>query len=206
MGKMKAQEVIHHTREAWLMAAIDLMKPMFKEQGHEIPPLVKAACGFPTAGKKAIGECHSPDSSKTKERHIFVCPTQEDGVAVLGILTHELCHAVLEFGIGHKKPFIQLARAVGLQGKPTHATAVEGTPLHDKLILFREQLGRYPHSAMVRPPKNKGKGGNGWIRLRSANEDKYKVVIAEKQLEEHGFPVDPWGDTMVRNDDESDGE
>ena len=36
-----------------------------------------------------------------------------------------------------------------------------------------------------------------WSRLMSVNDSKYTVTISPRVMEEHGRPVDPWGDEMV---------
>jgi hypothetical protein len=59
------------------------------------------------------------------------------------------------------------------------------------------KLGKYPHKALVpRTKEGTGKSMGGWLRYRSINEDKYRVVVSPKMVEEHGAPRDPWGDEM----------
>lgn len=137
------------TREQWLIKAIyEHLAKVFKRQGEKIPDL-RVSIGIPHGRKGAIGQWWSPESSKDKKGTIFVCPTIEDSVEVLDVLSHELVHAVC--GEKHKKAghgpvFKALALKIGLEGKMTHARA--GKTLLKELKGIAKKLGPIPHSKL----------------------------------------------------------
>ena len=46
------------TREAWLLAAIELLRPLFLEKGYNLPR-VRVSCGIPATSRRgsAVGQC-----------------------------------------------------------------------------------------------------------------------------------------------------
>ncbi len=48
----------HAIREAWLLAGVELITPIFAARGHSVPP-VKVSMGGPGSGQRSthIGEC-----------------------------------------------------------------------------------------------------------------------------------------------------
>lgn len=187
----------HINREAWLQAAMtELDKAFFAENGYKLPERLEVSVGFARGSKKAIGICFDPVHSVEQATQMWVCPTQDEPTRVLDILLHEMIHASVGCEEGHKGLFRKLAKEFGLEGKMTATYVTEGTELHKRLASIATTLGPYPHKKMVLKPKEKGKGGSGWIRLVSPNDETYKVVISPKVLEEHGAPTDPWGDLM----------
>ncbi len=117
---------------------------------------------------------------------------------MLDILLHELIHAQVGCEAGHKGPFKKLMKEFGLVGKATATYAEEGSDLWRQLSHISEQLGPYPHKAMQPMKKTKERGSmGGWVRLQSEHDEAYKVLCSPKMLDEHGVPLDPWGDKMV---------
>lgn len=114
---------------------------------------------------------------------------------MLATLLHEQLHSAIGVEHGHKKPFKDAMKKVGLAGKATATYAEEGSPLHSQLVLLSDVLGPYPHGGLRKPTRKKG-GGSGWVRMRSPQEESYTIVISPKSLEEHGAPTDPWGNEM----------
>lgn len=142
---------MYATREEWLRAAVDRMRPWFRELGHEIPEYY-VSIGFPSTGARSnrIGECHY--TSEDGKPHLFVHPAVRDGIRVLDILLHELTHSVLDHK--HGKPFKRLATALGLTGKMTATTATpELTWTLSRMI--ERGIGPYPHAALVTGSRRK---------------------------------------------------
>lgn len=195
---MKAN--VHETREGWLLAGAKLLdKQFFDGNGYTLPKKLACSCGFPRGAKgKAIGQCWGTVHSTDGTANMFICPTQDDAVQVLGILLHELIHAWNDCKDGHKGPFKKLVKEFGLAGKATATYVDENSELFAKISHIASELGPYPHKKMVPVKKTTERGSmGGWLRLTSPNDEKYKVLISPKQLEEHGAPVDPWGDKMT---------
>jgi SprT-like family len=148
----------HGNRETWLRAAVVELAPMFAQRAGDkdararVMPPVKVSCGFPSAGgkgkrKQTIGECWKRSRSADKANQIFISPTLSDPVRVLGVLVHELCHAVDDSENAHKAPFGTLARAMALEGKLTATT--EGDEFRREIAEpIIAKLGAYPHSGL----------------------------------------------------------
>jgi len=84
--------------------------------------------------------------SADKTHEIFVSPTVADSLHAGGILMHEIIHAIVGTHEGHKGPFVTLARAVGLEGKPTATNP--GKALTRRLNALIGELGPYPHATL----------------------------------------------------------
>jgi len=144
-------------REAWLQAAASFLFDRIVEQG--LPRVsVRVSCGWPVRGgiarrRTVIGQCFPPSLCTDGTPQIFISPRLVDSVDVLGTLLHELLHASVGCQHGHKKPFSQAARKVGLAGPPT-ATVV-GESLRPALLSYIERVGPYPHAAITVKPKVK---------------------------------------------------
>ena len=139
-------------RETYLRKATErLAKNLFTKNGQTVPADVRVSSSLPSrkafaSKKRTVGQCYSRSCSTANINEVFVSPTVDDSIKVLGILVHELCHAIDDCKSGHGKAFTDIARAVGLEGKPTQCTAKEGTPLYDLLAKYVKRYGDYPHS------------------------------------------------------------
>ena len=136
------------TREEWLTNAAQLMDPLFIDAGVTPKP-VRISVGFPAnkrAGKgKTIGECHYMATDGIPQ--VFIHPSLTDGdMGPLPTLAHELAHAYLPVGTGHKGKFVQLVKALGLAGKPTSTSA--GEEFNTDMQGIADVLGEYPHAAL----------------------------------------------------------
>ncbi|HEY7822709.1 MAG TPA: transcription elongation protein SprT [Acidimicrobiia bacterium] len=145
---LKARRTPFKTREEWLMAFTKASRPVFKKLGYEIPDNVRMSVGFTSTGArgKRIGECWSDLCSEDGAFEIFIDPKIGDASRVADILTHELIHATVGLAAGHKKPFVDCMKAVGLIGKPTATTA--GVDWHKWADPIIEKLGALPHAAI----------------------------------------------------------
>ena len=151
-------KTVHETREGWLLAAVEALRPLFAEIGAEIPAL-RVSVGFPGGtGKKTsvIGQCWNTASAKDGVPNLFISPVLDDREKVLATLVHEVVHAVDDNVSGHAGEFRRMAKALGLVGKMTATTA--GDDLARRLNSIMAELGTYPHGAMRQPmPKGKGR-------------------------------------------------
>lgn len=152
-----AQPELTGYREAWLQAAASFLFDHIA--AHDLPRVnVRVSCGWPVRGGAAcrrtvIGQCFPPSFCSDGTPQIFISPRLADSVDVLGTLLHELLHASVGCQHGHKKPFSQAARTVGLAGPPT-ATVV-GESLRPLLLSYVERVGLYPHAAITVRSKEK---------------------------------------------------
>lgn len=142
--KLKAREA---TREAWLMSAVDELKPLLMQAGcAQLPQRnINVSVGFPKGNaRKVIGQHWSAKSSDDKNTvHIFISPTMGDAVDVLGVLLHELIHADDAGESGHNGHFAKIHKSVGLVGKTTASEV--GDDLRPVLADVVATLGPFPH-------------------------------------------------------------
>lgn len=205
----------HVTREQWLNAgARKILARLFKGCGHEPPERIRVSCGWP--GKHTtLGVCWHKDASADGTFEIFITPMMDDPVEVLNVLAHELVHAHLPRGTHHKKPFVQLADAIGLSGSPAHKLAAPGSDAHRALEEIAEKLGGYPHARIViegkkLKPLHGGDGDeeseeseepapkkNVTLKSVSPGLEKYRCAVRADHLEAFGPPLDPAGAAMV---------
>lgn len=134
------------TREEWLNALIDELRPDFSSAGAIIPTAVRVTCGWPSTGSRTprIGECWGPESSKDKHAEVSISPLLDDPIEVGEILVHELVHTAVGTQHGHKAPFRRVALALGLEGKMTATSA--SLALRARLLDLTDRIGSYPHA------------------------------------------------------------
>jgi len=135
------------TREAWLLAAIDLLRPLFAQKSYIVPPC-QVSCGFTSTGVRSghIGQCWSTKSSAHGINQIFISPTLGDAFDVIDTLVHELVHAVDDCQNKHGKEFKKIALKMGLKGPMRSADA--GPELKVVLNDLLTKLGPYPHEKL----------------------------------------------------------
>lgn len=185
------REVITPNREHWLQWGVQALRPRFESVGHPLPERVHVSVGFPTkralsVNGRVIGQCWSGSASRDGSPHVFVSPTVNNGLTALGVLAHELVHAVLPVGSGHKAPFIKVCKVIGLtDGKPTHA--MPGPELQQELERLNAERP-YPHSAIDATTLPKAQA----TRLLKVEcpECGYTVRVTRSWLEQ-GAPICP---------------
>lgn len=136
------------TREQWLQHAVAMIRTDMHVLGVTIPE-VKVSCSWAGGGdsQKRIGECWPRAASKAGVNEIFVSPKVEDGATVLGILAHELAHAVDDCQHGHRAEFASICAQMNLIGKATQAMP------HDAVCeawntVMKAMHGPYPHRTL----------------------------------------------------------
>jgi hypothetical protein len=134
----------HITREAWLLAAVQLLRPLFAAKGFSVPPC-QVSCGFASTGTRSghVGQCWSTKSASNELNQIFIAPTLKSSYEVLDTLVHELVHAVDNCENKHGKEFKKIALKMGMKGPMRSAEA--GPELKATLTSFLDILGQYPH-------------------------------------------------------------
>lgn len=141
------------SREEYLLAAVEQLRPWFGKQNYDLPPL-KVSCGFPSKSPlKNLGECWSPTATADGTTHIFVTPTHRNASDSIGTLAHELLHAALPDDAKHGPIFKEGMKKVGLEGKPK--SAGPGPELQLYIDGIVEMLGEYPNSPLTPRPKPK---------------------------------------------------
>jgi len=136
------------SRDAWLEAATNQLRPHYQTAGYPLPQAVRFSVGFPSTGRKGkrIGEHWHSAASADAHHEIFIRADQSDPAQVLGILAHELVHSAVPVGSGHGPVFKKAALAVGLEGKMTQA--MPGAVFAAQLAQIAAELGPLPHGRL----------------------------------------------------------
>lgn len=137
---MKASNY-HDTREAWLRAATNDLRPYFKSCGYELPENIRFAIAFPSTGRKGkrVGECWHSSTSADAAYEIFIRADLFEPEDVLAVLIKELVHTLLPADEGHGKQFKTAATRIGLEGSMRQA--VPGPLLKERLKTLAAGLG-----------------------------------------------------------------
>lgn len=175
-------------REDWYYKALNRLRDWFGGHGYSLPA-IRIGCGWPTRNrKKTNGECWSEKSSADRTHEIFISPMVEKSIEILAVLVHELCHTIAGVEAKHKKPFIEVARNLGLEGPWTQSQA--GEELAAYLEQLSEKLGPYPHSKMTPKDRKKTGAGSRLLKVQCPACD-YIARVTRKHLIEKGAPICP---------------
>lgn len=192
----------YSTREEWLTAAVQALAPLFDALADEKLPAVRVSVGWPGGnGRKnsVIGQCWSTKVAADNVSQLFISPVLDDAVRVLDVLAHELIHAIDDCVSGHKGRFTKIAKAIGLTGKMT--ATVAGPDLGLQLLNIADELGEYPHAALVNPGQGADspkKQGTRQLKVECAEGSGYKVRMTRQWLDEYGAPICPChGEQMI---------
>lgn len=189
--------MVFATREEYLLAAVDQFGVrVFSPAGHDIPP-VDVSVGFPSqnalgAKIRRVGECWKRECSADGKNQIFISPLIEEPVEALGVLAHELVHAVDDVEHAHRAAFIKICDAVGL----TEGLAKSRGPGQELILIIEhiiKDLGEFPHS----PLHSIGKDKTQTTRMRKVicPECGYVVRTTLAWLK-RGIPTCPCGTQM----------
>jgi Zn finger protein HypA/HybF involved in hydrogenase expression len=180
------------TREAWLQAAVEKLRPLFAAKGHQIPP-VQVSIGFTNGGPRChhIGQCWPSHMAEDKISHIFIVPGLGNPVEILDVLVHELVHAVDNCASSHGKVFKKIALSVGLEGHMRSAHA--GAKLKAQLGELAQDLGPLQHGALAKRPKRAINAKRPRARCKECG---YEVPMLKRFLE-YGPPLCPQHKTIM---------
>lgn len=177
----------HRHREVWLDQAMHFVRRHFAANDYTVPEHVRVGVGWPSRGalsekKRTIGQAWTNECSADNVHEIIISLWLDDPIKVLGVLIHEVIHVTVGVEHGHKKPFTDCMKEVGLCGK---ATATEETPeLVEQLKVWVKELGQYPHAKLDGLKKEKKQS----TRLLKMECGACGCVIrtTQKWVDEHG--------------------
>ena len=197
-----ARKKVHKQREAWLWAAFDNgIKQMFP-RGTQFPKM-RFSTGFPSKRalsptKRRMGEAWSPSASADGHAHLIMSEAIADPIEMLSILMHEIVHAVAGNECGHRGPFIDLAKYIGLKRPWTSTTP---TPeCVEALKDVMKVIGRMPHAPIIASELAKKKQKTYMLKIFCEECDDegepYVARMAQVQIDrgtpmcpEHGTPM-----------------
>ena len=138
----------HNSRESYLRAATNELRPYFAKHGLILPEKIRFAIAFTSHGKKGkvAGECWHAGASDDGHHEIIIRADFADSAEVLGILAHELVHAALPPNVKHGKQFREAALRIGLEGPMRHA--MPGAVFKERLNEVASSLGLFPHARL----------------------------------------------------------
>lgn len=195
-------------REHWLALAVEEVRPLFADAGYKLAR-VRVSVGWPSTSALSLkaprhGEAWTDEHTPDGVSQLFISPILAEPSAVLGMLMHELGHVVCGKKAGHRGPYVRYMVALGLVGKPTHATP--GDELQAKLDEVAERLGEYPHTAIQ--TESRTKQGTRLLKVMCW-ECGYTIRVTQTWIDE-GLPTCPCGALMNEGnppaDDEPEGE
>ena len=197
---MKSASNYHETREGWLKAATNELRSYFIGCGYPLPDKIRFAIGFPSTGRTGnrVGECWHSSTSADDHFEIFIRADLSEPEKVLGVLVHELVHAVVPVEAKHGKLYRAAAVKIGLQGKMVHA--LPGILLQKRLGELAAALGPLPHARLniERGADNRGpadrekKQGTRMLKAECETEGcGYIVRVAASHVRNIGPPHCP---------------
>lgn len=185
-------DAIQIGRQTWLETAVTHASAEFKKHGFAVPE-VRISCGFPSTGQRGsrIGECWSTKICSGGLNEIFISPLIDDSDEVLGIIFHELVHAVDDCKSGHGAAFKKIATTIGLTGKMIHAHPNDELGKRVKLIVA--EIGPYPHKRLIPKTRISIKRQRPYAEC---SECGYRVPMLKKFLDV-GPPICPKDNIMM---------
>jgi hypothetical protein len=192
------QEFPLRTREDWLHAAVERLRPLYTGAGCAVPGVLHLSMGFPSTAalartRRRIGECWSGAASLDGHHHLFLSPVLAEPAEILGVLAHELVHAAVGVKAGHGPIFRRAALAIGLAGPMRSTTA--GPALASRLAALASGLGPFPHAGLVAGERKK----QGTRLLKIECPDCGYLARVSAHWIAIGLPVCPCGTTMRLN-------
>jgi hypothetical protein len=188
---MKNQNT-YTTREGWLLAATNELRPHFASHGFTLPENIRLALAFTSTGKRGrmAGECWHANASDDRHFEIYIRPDIADPVEVLGVLVHELCHTLLEPTVKHGKSFRDIALKIGLQGKMRQTIPTQ--MLMERLQIIAANLGTLPHAKLnfTNASEATKKQTKKWMKAECSAACGYSFRITSKWAK-IGLPVCP---------------
>jgi hypothetical protein len=175
------------TREEWLRdAARWAADEVF--QNPELFNRIRVTCGWPSRRplarkNRAIGECWDETCSAAGVNEILVSPFQSEGVQVLETLLHEMVHAEVGVKEGHKKAFIERAKAIGFL--PPWKSTPPTIELTERLMGYVATHEPYPHAVLDTKHGEDKPAGETKKKVPAAlcSECGYTLRIAKKYIE-----------------------
>jgi hypothetical protein len=180
------------TREQWLHAAVQELRPDFEHATLMLPASVRVSVGFPSRhalarNRRAIGQCWDATATEDQIAQIYISPLLDDSVEVLAVLVHELVHASVGCECGHRGAFVKGMRGIGLEGKPTATHA--GEKLATRLRALATALGPFPH-ARLHPGTASRKQTTRLLKV-SCDGCGYICRVTRRTIDGLGTPICP---------------
>lgn len=137
---------VTHNREAWLLRAVELMRPKLVEVFEGELPAFRVSVGYPpntrSESAKILGVTVTPEAVSDGVAEVFISPEDADTASMLNTLLHNLVHVLVGTKEGHRGRFAEVATRLGFEGSMTDTTPNMSLALD--LIAWAGTLGAYP--------------------------------------------------------------
>ena len=181
-------------REIWLNDAVEELRGLFKEHGYNFGK-VNISVGWPggTRGNHSstIGQSWESIASSDSRNNIFISPSINNTEQVLAVIVHELCHVVNDCQDAHNKPFIAIARKVGLLQPWTATKASDDLKLRLKAV--EDKIGKYRGPKIKIKQSDKPKQTTRLIKVQ-CDKCGYTCRTTRKWIDAYGTPICPKDD------------
>jgi hypothetical protein len=147
---------VTHTREAWLLKAVELMRPkMIEVFGEEIPQF-RVSIGFAPNARaevngKILGCTVHPAYVSDGVVEVYISPEDADTTSMLITLLHEFVHVVVGNEEGHKGKFAEVATRLGFLSPMTETPP--SVELAAEMMVMAAELGEYPGAQINLPSR-----------------------------------------------------
>lgn len=182
---------VHPTREAWLIAAVAALTPLFAEIERTVPT-VRVSTGWSKGSKKgSVGWCWKAAVADDESSNIFISPELVEPIVILAVLAHEMAHAANDCRDGHGGDFRKMHTLLGFIGKPT--ASIPSLALTARLAAIADLMGTYPHAKLT-PAMVLKTQGTRMLKLE-ASCCGYIVRTSQRWIDQ-GLPSCPCGTEM----------
>jgi hypothetical protein len=199
INNQRESNMQYSTREEWLTAGIEEVRPLFDLAGKSLPKQIRVSCGFPSTALRsgAIGECWINSASADGTFEILIHPKLADPLKVFEVLIHELCHAT-SGAFNHGVNFQKIANTMHLKaigsGRQPWKSTVGNDQFESVYSDIIDSLGEYPHAELKSDRQIKKQT----TRLLKAccPSCGYTVRLTQKWADQ-GMPTCPCGDDLA---------
>jgi len=183
-------------RAHWIQQAVNSVVDLAASVGHEAPVIVVS---FGKGLTRTLGHCYAREHSDRQIAHIIISSSLEDPVEILGILTHEIAHAIDNCRSGHRGAFRGVCRDLGLEGGGASKRQFSATEWSPEGLMWAEmtvsELGPLEHDP-IRPFERADDSGGTkrpGSRMLKVECPKcgYLVRTTASRLAEFGAPICP---------------
>lgn len=172
-------------RQRWIEGATVELRKHFTKAGYTVPDAVRVSIGWGYGNaEKILGQCWPIIASSDKHAEIFIAPSLADGVTIVGVIAHELVHAIDNNKHGHRGPFREIALAIGLKGKMTATEPDEA--IIELAQAYIKKAGAYP-AGKLHKDRGRKKQSTRLIKCE-CSECGYIVRTTKKWIEDKGPP------------------
>jgi hypothetical protein len=142
----KTRKNEHETREGYVRAAINELRPDFERRGLQIPTNIRTAVAFGPGGRKTKrkGDCLPPEASADGHFEIIIGNDHGTAQDMLPEVVIQVLHSVL--GPERNRAFRDAMASLGFDVSNGVKKAIPGPILLERLNSIASTLGAIPHA------------------------------------------------------------